>query len=126
MVSDFWDQVRNNGKWIIWKILVYSEETPLKAQAEAVAVILEKRKNLISTCTKKLRWARNSEGNFNLKEAKGFSTGHNLPNPVKIWKDLWQNPHWMKIKLFVWMVQHKKILTWKNLRKKGFSLPSRC
>jgi hypothetical protein len=32
----------------------------------------------------------------------------------------------MKIKLFVWMVQHKKILTWKNLRKKGFVGPSRC
>jgi len=31
----------------------------------------------------------------------------------------------MKIKLFRWLVQHKKLLTWKNLRKRGFAGPSR-
>ena len=31
MVSDFWDHVRNNGKWRIWKDLGYKEESPLKA-----------------------------------------------------------------------------------------------
>eukprot|EP00253_Pinus_taeda_P017321 PITA_17321 len=123
---DYWDQTRNNNKWRTWKLPVYSEETPLKAQAEALATILEKRKFLISTFIDQLRWGRNSEGNFNLKEAKEIATGHNMTNPNKIWKDLWKNPHWMKIKLFVWMVQHKNILTWENLRKKGFAKPSRC
>ena len=69
---------------------------------------------------------RNNEGNFNLKEAKINSIGLEFPNPDKIWKDLWQNVHWMKIKLFIWLVQHKKILTWENLTKRVLDGPSRC
>ena len=42
-VSDFWDQTIYKDKWRTWKNLGYSEETPLKAQAEALAVILEQR-----------------------------------------------------------------------------------
>lgn len=32
----------------------------------------------------------------------------------------------MKIKLFVWLVEHKKILNWDNIRKRGILGPSRC
>lgn len=31
MVSDFWDKVRNNDKWRIWKDLGHNEDSPLKA-----------------------------------------------------------------------------------------------
>jgi len=41
MVSDFWDQVRNNSKWITWKYLGYREESPLKAQANSLTMDLE-------------------------------------------------------------------------------------
>jgi hypothetical protein len=40
----------------------------------------------------------------------------------EIWK--WQLP--LKIKLFVWLLLEKKILTWENLTKRGFEGPSRC
>jgi len=125
MVSDFWDQVRNNGKWRIWKDLGHSEDSPLKAQADSLAWDLEQRKILVSL-SNQLRWGRNSEGNFNLKEAKRIVTGFNNQNPDQVWKNLWQNPHWMKIKLFIWLVQQKKILTWENLLKRGFVGPSKC
>jgi len=32
----------------------------------------------------------------------------------------------MKIKLFMWLVYHRKILTWDNIRKRGVLGPSRC
>jgi len=32
----------------------------------------------------------------------------------------------MKNKLFLWLVYHKKILTWNNIRKMGVLGPSRC
>ena len=57
-VSDFWDQTRDNGKWRTWKVQVYSEETPLKAQAKALAVILEQRKILTTTSSDQLRWEK--------------------------------------------------------------------
>ena len=41
MISDFWDQVRNNGKWRIWKDLGYREDNPLKDQVDSLAMDLE-------------------------------------------------------------------------------------
>jgi hypothetical protein len=32
----------------------------------------------------------------------------------------------MKTKLFMWLVHHKKILTWDNIRKRGILGPSIC
>ena len=104
MVSDFWDQVRNNVKWRIWKDLGYKEEIPLKAQADSLAMDLEQRKILVSSSSDQLRWGRNIEGNFNLKEAKRITLGCDYQNPDKVWEDLWQHVHWMKIKLFMWLV----------------------
>jgi len=98
----------------------------LKAQAEAFVVILEQRKILTSTLFDQLIWGRNNEGKFNLKEAKRIAIGLEFPNPDKIWKHLWQNSHWMKIKLFMWFVHHKKMLTWENLQKIGLVGLSRC
>eukprot|EP00253_Pinus_taeda_P008423 PITA_08423 len=120
------ESTKNKGKWRIWNKLVYSDETPLKAQAESLAEVLEQRNILTSTSDDQLRWGRNIEGNFNLKEAKRISIGLDFPNPNKVWKDLWQNPHWMKTKLLMWLVQHKKIMTWENLRKRGLVGPYRC
>eukprot|EP00253_Pinus_taeda_P003033 PITA_03033 len=125
-VSEFWDKTKNIGDWRILKIPINSEESPLKTQAETLAKILEKRKILISSSPDQLRWGRSSEGNFNLKEAKQVVTGYNFSNPNNTWKDLWKHPQWMKIKMFMWMVHRKNILTWENLRKKGFAGPSRC
>lgn len=81
---------------------------------------------MTSTSSYQLRWGRNNEGNFNLKEAKRMALGLDFTNPDKVWKDLWQNQHWMKIKIFMWLVQHKQILTCENLQKRGIAGPTRC
>eukprot|EP00253_Pinus_taeda_P032242 PITA_32242 len=99
-VSDYWDQSRDNDKWRFWKLPDCSELTLLKTQAKALASILEKRQILTSTSDDLLRWGSNNQGVFNLKEAKRIATCLNFPNTDKSWKDLWNNPHLMKIKLF--------------------------
>lgn len=38
----------------------------------------------------------------------------------------WDSLFWPKIKTFLWLLMRNKTLTWDNLRKKGFSGPSRC
>ena len=87
---------------------------------------LGQRKILVSSFSDQLIWGRNTEGNFNLKEAKRMALGFDYQNPDQVWKNLWQNPHWMKIKLFMWLIQQKKIITWENILKKGFVGPSKC
>lgn len=126
MVNDFWDQVRNNGRWRIWKDLGHSQESPLKGQAYSLSQDLEHRRILVSSLPDQLRWGKKTEGNFNLKEAKQVITWFNHLNPNHIWKNLGQSPHWMKIQLFIWLVHQRKILTWENLLKKGFTGPSKC
>lgn len=70
LVKEFWDQGRNNGKWRERKDLGYNDENQLKTKVEALTQELEHRRILFASSTDKLRWGKNTEGNFNLKEAK--------------------------------------------------------
>jgi len=116
----------NDGKWRTWKFPDYSGMVMLQTQAIALQGILDKRQILNSNLNDQLRWGKSKTGLFNLKEAKIIDARLNLPNTEKTWKEIWENPHWMKVKLFKWLVQQGKILTWDNLRKRGFVGPSRC
>lgn len=73
-----------------------------------------------------LRWGNNKEGNFNIKEAKYILLGLDSQGSVRIWQKLWRRKSQTKIKLFVWLVHHRKILTWNNIRKRGILGPSKC
>lgn len=88
--------------------------------------MLDQRKILVSEGHHQLRWGNNNEGTFNLKEAKRIilELDSNVPNRVQ--QNLWRRQGWMKIKLFMWMVHHKKILTWENIQKRSGQGPSRC
>ena len=77
----------------------------LHTQAIALNGLLEKRQILNSTLDDQLRWGKNKAGLFALKEAKRIDTMLNFSNIDKMWKELWDNPHWMKVKLFKWLVQ---------------------
>jgi len=82
-VSDYWDQSRNNGKWRIWKLLVYNEMKMLKTQAKSLEDILDKRQILTSTSDDQLRWGSNKESILNLKKAKRIATRLNFPSTEK-------------------------------------------
>jgi len=73
-----------------------------------------------------LIWGNNNKGTFNLKEAKSIILGLESSVLGKTWQQLWNYQGWMKIKLFMWLVHHKKILTWDNIIKRGVLGPSRC
>jgi len=88
--------------------------------------MVEQMKILRSEGQHQLRWGNNNEEAFNLKEAKIILLDLNSQAPDNIWQGLWRHQGWMKIKLFMWLVQHKKILIWGNIRKRGVLGPSRC
>eukprot|EP00253_Pinus_taeda_P007996 PITA_07996 len=70
MVKYFWNQDGDNEKWRNWKDLGYNDDSTLKALARTLAQELEHRRILVSSLPDQLRWGKNPEGNFNLKEAK--------------------------------------------------------
>jgi len=87
--------------------------------------MVEQRKILMLEGQDQLRWGNNNEGAFNLKEAKLILLELNSQAPDNIQQDLWRHQGWIKIKTFMWLVQHRKILTWDNIRKRGILGPSK-
>ena len=89
----------------------HREDNPLKAKAEALLEILEQRKILVTGGHDQLRWGNNNEGTFNLKEAKHLILELDSNEPDRVWQNLWRHQGWMKTKLFMLLVPHKKNLT---------------
>jgi hypothetical protein len=87
---------------------------------------LWKRKIVVSEEEDQLRWGRENGGEVNFKEAQYYIAGQDQEDPMQQWKKIWKSPQWPKIKMFKWLVIHNRILTWENLRKRGFIGPSRC
>eukprot|EP00253_Pinus_taeda_P025039 PITA_25039 len=119
-VKDFWDLAQTSEKWRSWSKLDHGDDSPLKIKVEALGSLLKQRMILATEGQDQLRWGNNNKGNFNLKEAKSILLGLDQRQL------LWKHQGWMKIKLFMWLVQHKKILTWDNIRKRGVLQPSIC
>ena len=124
--KDFWDLSQNSGKWRSSRNIDCRDERPIKIKAEALMSMLNQRIILVTEGKDQLRWGNNKEGTFNLKEATDILLELDSCVPDKTWQHLWSHQGWMKIKLFMWLVPHKKILTWDNIGKRGVMGPSRC
>ena len=71
-------------------------------------------------------WGRHSDS---YSESKGYqkfaATPNVLVNPA-IWNHLWNCKSFPKIDMFIWTLLHERVLTGKNLEKRGFTGPFRC
>jgi len=108
-VKDFWDKTYSE-KMENLKNIDYKDDNPLKEKIEALLKMLEQRKILVIEGHDQLRWSNNNEGTFNLKEEKRILLELDSNVPSRVWQNLWRHQGWMKIKLFMRLVHHKKIL----------------
>jgi hypothetical protein len=74
----------------------------------------------------KLRWGYMPRGTFTIKESYQLLIPPMPDPPDPGWAKLWALRTWPKISIFLWQVLHRRILTWDNILKRGFSGPSRC
>ena len=65
-------------------------------------------------------------GEFNLREAIHYLENRELEENIHCHDNVWDSIYWPKIKTFLWLMMHRKILTWENLLRKGFIGPLRC
>jgi len=84
-VKDFWENSHNAGKWRIWKKIEGREDKTLNSKAESLKKLLDQRIILVMEGQDQLRWGNNKEGNFNIKEAKGFLLDMEPQAPNKTW-----------------------------------------
>lgn len=72
-----------------------------------------------------LRWGYQPKGTYTTAEA--YKLVCNLPtSPDTLWSKIWGLGSWPKISYFLWLVGHKRILTWDKLRRRNFHGPSIC
>jgi hypothetical protein len=125
-VYQYWKQETDRNKWRIWdKINPQNTDIPATTIKE-VEEELGRRKITVTEGEDQLRWGQKDGGEFNLKEVQHYMADPGQDDPVQHWDKLWNNPQWPKIKIFQWLILHNRILTWDNLRKRGFTGPSRC
>lgn len=114
-VRDFWNLPHDTKKWRSWRKIECRGDGPIKAKTKELMKILEQRKILVTEGQDQLRWGQNNEGIFDIKEAKIITLNLEPCILAKSWHKIWSHQGWMKIKLFMWLVHHKKILTWENI-----------
>eukprot|EP00253_Pinus_taeda_P033291 PITA_33291 len=72
-----------------------------------------------------LYWGYTPRGSFTTKEAyKLLCLDSDPPNPI--WSRIWTPGIWTKVSRFLWLVGHRKILNWDNLKWRNFHGPSIC
>jgi hypothetical protein len=125
-VYQYWKQREENARWRIWDNIQPQNRAQEGPMVKEIEEELGKRKIWVSEEEDQLIWGRKNGGEFNLKEARHYIAGQDQENPEPHWERLWNYPQWTKIKMFKWLILHKKILTWENLTKRGFNGPSRC
>eukprot|EP00253_Pinus_taeda_P021028 PITA_21028 len=72
-----------------------------------------------------LRWGYLPKGSYSTSEAYNL-IGDSTTRSDPLWERIWGFKAWPKISHFLWMVGHKKILTWDKLRRRNFQGPSIC
>lgn len=116
-IRDFWNLPQVTAKRRSWRKIESREDGYIKEKIEELMNILEQRKMLVADGKDQLRRGKNKEGIFNIQEAKIIILNIEPCGLANPWKKLWSHQGWTKTKLFVWLVHHKKILTWENIQK---------
>jgi hypothetical protein len=125
-VKDFWIPTQERQPWRKWKTsrteLQIMEEIDLLPWQEC----MQNRKIPSKEGPDVLRWGHSTSDIFSVKEAYHLQGNPPSQIPETIWSTVWQPFLWPKVSFFLWLTAQNRILTWDNLRKRGFTGPSRC
>jgi hypothetical protein len=110
--------------WQSWNLGCYPEE--LHEEAMTLLEYLHGKAPVSARLKDKRGWG-SPTGNYTA--SAGYKAALNIPwvpsNPGP-WKAIWNFPSIPKIDHFAWTLTHNSILTFDNLKKRGWEGPSRC
>eukprot|EP00253_Pinus_taeda_P031502 PITA_31502 len=123
-VHQFWKQDLANGfrQWSPSNQIITNatkqEEITLEEELRKISIRMENSEDI-------LRWGYSPKGTYTTSEAYTLSI-HSDIRPDPLWDRIWSFKAWLKISHLLWMVGHRKILTWDKLRRRNFHGPSIC
>jgi hypothetical protein len=109
-------------KWCLWKTSNQDLGTPGNLKLQYWQHYASQQRIPFKEGPDILRWGHLTTGNFSAKEAYYLQVNHQ--NQSK--ENLWKPALWPKVSTFLWLVTRNRVLTWDNLRKRGFIGPSIC
>ena len=124
MVNDFWTSSLNG--FCSWKEPSLWNSIPDKNISDKIWSKLGTRKIKHRQGSNIIHWGHHPSGKFSMKEAYNIISAMPNSQASPIWTHLWTSQQWPKISHFLWLLLHRRILTWENLTRKGFQGPSRC
>jgi hypothetical protein len=125
-VKDLWKPTDAEQTWRQWKTSNHELGTPPDLNLSAWIQEAGRRKIPRREGPDILRWGHLASGNFSVKEAYRIHGNHYNQEVDTIWGKIWSSALWPKVSTFLWLIIHNRILTWDNLRKRGFIGPSMC
>jgi len=120
LVKDYWKEGRENEEWREWKTIPEWNRNSMEEQKIMFSKELESQKIKNRGGTDILRWGKETKGTFTIKEAYNIKIQQDQREEEQKWGKLWKNKWWPKIKMFVWLVGRRRILTWDQIQKRGF------
>jgi ribonuclease HI len=125
-VKDLWKPLEARQNWRQWKTSSQDLGIPPDVNLSAWQYEAARRKIPIKEGPDILRWGHSASGNFSVKEAYYLQGNYHNQERDTIWRKIWNKALWPKVSTFLWLIIHNRILTWDNLRKRGFIGPSIC
>lgn len=123
-IQQYWVQEVEHGfrQWKQGNQLIHNTDLQ---DAEQLEMELWKRSIRYDEGDDILRWGYQPKGTFTPSEAYKIISNNTTPYDT-IWRKIWELNSWPKVSHFLWLVGHKRILTWDKLRRRNFQGPSIC
>jgi len=125
-MNHYWKPNTTNQAWKQWIFNNTLQPEERDNNMIVLQIELAKRKIRNAYDVDQLHWGKLEGGTFSLKEARACIEERDQGEKVNWYKILWDAELWLKIKTFLWLLMHRRTLTWENLWKKGFIGPSCC
>jgi len=125
LVQHYWCPTNNAG-WRKWKDKSGWQEAPPTQQWDNFTKELKTRKLREAAGPDILRWGYTTKGQYTIKEGYYIQSQQINQIAQPLWKNIWAQKHWPKVQYFLWLLSHRRILTWENLQKRGMIGPSYC
>lgn len=78
------------------------------------------------TCIDTASWSHEPSGSFSITSAYNIIHSDAGVDEDKAWSDIWKLPIPNKMRVFLWLAYHKRIMSNELRRKKGFTTVDRC
>ena len=121
LVKDYWKEGGENEEWREWKRPEEWDNNITKELKTRLNKELDSRRIKNGDGLDILRWGKDTKRTFTTKEAYSIKSKHAQEEDAHNWKQLWKSRWWPKVIMFAWLVGRKRILTWDQIQKRGFS-----